>query len=269
MQRFNKSAHAPVGTAFLLVLGLAILPFSLRLAGIQVMINPRISGAMDAWEQVSEAFAASFHPGLSADLSVNQEQGTEQQNGPENCAEAMSQYACRGELIEESDTISDISQVEVPVDVPKAICTRRVGPTRAKRVAASAPPVASIVIAGSVMKHLALDAVNALSFTAEHRIEQRKTQESQKKSEFLKKEFLEKIDTELFKNGIQLTPSAKNITLPKNVKVLVRVKKPASALGQATVQCKVFSAMALERRRQCDRAALISDPVVNPDHSEF
>jgi hypothetical protein len=265
MQRFNKSAHAPVGTAFLLVLGLAILPISLRFAGIQVTINPKISGAMDAWEQVSEAFAASFHPGLSADLSVNQEQDKDQQNGTENCVEPESHYACRGELEEESDPIGDISQVEVP----KATCTRRVGPNRAKRIAASAPPVASIVVAGSVMKHLALDAVNALSFTAEHRIEQRKTQQFQKKSEFLKKEFLEKIDTELFKNGLQVTPSAKNITLPKNLKVLVRVKKPASALGQATAQCKVFSAMALERRRQCDRAALISEPVVNPDHSEF
>jgi hypothetical protein len=51
--------------------------------------------------------------------------------------------------------------------------------------------------------------------------------------------------------------------------VQVRFKKPATATGETAAQCKVFSALSLERRRQCDRASLMSVPVVNPDNSEF
>jgi hypothetical protein len=265
MQRINKSGHSPVGTAFFLVLGLAILPFSLRFAGIQVSFNPKLSGAMDAWQQISEVFAASYNPGAPADLSVNREQDTDQQKGSEECADSVSEYACNGQLEEEFDTISDISKPAAP----NTTCSRRTGTPRVKRVNASTPPVASIVIAGTVMKHLALNAVNALNFVADQRIERMKTQEIQKKTDFLKNIDLKKIEMELFKNGIPALTSTKNITVPKNVKVQVRFKKPASASGEATAQCKVFSALSLERRRQCDRAALISVPVVNPDSSEF
>jgi len=84
MQRINKSGHSPVGTAFFLVLGLAILPFSLKFAGVQVSFNPQLSGATDAWQQISEVFAASYHTGLPADLSVNQEQPTDHNRAVKN-----------------------------------------------------------------------------------------------------------------------------------------------------------------------------------------
>jgi|SRR5215510_2433152 len=260
MQRLNKSGHSSVGTAFFLVLGLAILPFSLRFAGIQVSFSPKLSGAMDAWQQISEVFAASYNPVVPTDLSVNQEQDSDTQRDDGECTDSASEYACNGQPEEEFDTISNVSKTEDP----NTTCSRRTAKTRAKRVAASAPPVASIVVAGTMMQHLALNAVNALNFASEQRIARLKAQEVQKKTEFLKN-----IEMELFKNGIPGLTSTKNITVPKNFKVQVRFKTPVSASGKTAAQCKVFSALSLERRRQCDRASLISLPVVNTDTSEF
>jgi len=260
MQRINKSGHSPVGTAFFLVLGLAILPFSLKFAGVQVSFNPQLSGATDAWQQISEVFAASYHTGLPADLSVNREQPTDRQQGSEECTDSATQSACNGQVEEEFDTISDISKPQTP----NATCSTRTAKTHAKRVAASGPPVAAIVVAGTVMQHLALNAVNALNFAADQRIPRFKAREVQRKTEFLNN-----IEMELFKNGIPGLTSTKNVTVPKNLKVQVRFKKPATATGETAAQCKVFSALSLERRRQCDRASLMSLPVVTTDTSEF
>jgi len=260
MQRINKSGHSPVGTAFFLVLGLAILPFSLKFAGIQVSFNPQLSGATDAWQQISEVFAASYHTGLPADLSVNREQEKDQQQqDSEECTDSASEYACNGEPDEEFDTISNSSKAVVP----DTTCTKRTAKTRVKHVTASAPPVASIVVAGTLVRHLALNAVNSLNFASEQRIERLKAQEVQRKTEYLKN-----IEIELFKNGIPSVNFTKNTSIPKNLKVQVRFKKPATASGENTA-CKVFSSLTMERRRQCDRASLVSIPVVNVDNSEF
>src|SRR5215468_6236683 len=218
MQRLNKSGHSQVGTAFFLVLGLAILPFSLRFAGIQVSFNPKLSGALDAWQQISEVFTTSYNSAVLTDVSVNQQQDTDAQKDDAECTDSPSEFACNGQIEEELDTFSNVSKLEAP-----ATCLRRTAKARVKPVAASKTPVASIVVAGTVMQHLALNAVNALNFVSEHRIARLKTQEVQKKTEFLSN-----IEMELFKNGIPGLTTTKNITIPKNLKVQVRFKKPAA-----------------------------------------
>lgn len=266
MQRLNKSQNAPVSTALILVLGLAILPFSLRFAGIQLPINPSLSGAMDAWQQISEIFAASPNPVVISDPSVNQEEDSEQQCSDEHPADPTSQLSCYVEAKKGCATFGDIS-----ADTPKASGTRRATTNRSKRVNASEQPVASIVIAGSEIRQMALNALNALNITGEQRIEWANTKQFHEKAELFKSqksEFLKNIDIQ-FQNGSSGKARPGNIAVPKNLKVTVKMKRPASASGQSTAQCKVFSALSQERRRECDRAALISLPVVNVDNSEF
>jgi hypothetical protein len=258
MQPFNKSSHAPVGTAFFLVLGLAILPFSLRFAGIQLPISPKLSGATDAWQQISEVFVANKFP-VVADLAENREDAGQPSNS-EDTADSVRQLACNGDIEKECDTFGDISTVEAA----KAVSPRRVATGRAKRVKVTKQPVASIVVAGSEIKQMALNALNALNISGEKRFELKKAKEFQLKAEILKN-----INIQLFNDAFPVITPAKNSTVPKNMKMTVRVKRVASAAGESTAQCKVFSAMALERRRQCDRAALINLPVVNVDNSEF
>jgi len=265
MQRLNKSQNAPVSTALILVLGLAILPFSLRYAGIQLPINPSLSGAMDAWQQISEIFAASQNPVVISDSSANQEEDSEQRCSDEHPADPTSQLSCYVEAKKGCDTFGDIS-----ADTPKASGTRRGTTNRSRRVSASEQPVASIVIAGSEIRQMALNALNALNITGDQRIEWAKSRQFHEKAELFKSqksELFKNIDIQ-FQNGFSgIGP--KNIAAPKNLKVTVKMKRPASASGQSTAQCKVFSALSQERRRECDRAALISLPVVNVDNSEF
>jgi hypothetical protein len=267
MQRLNKSQNAPVSTALYLVLGLAILPFSLRFAGIQLPINPSLSGAMDAWQQISEIFAASQNPVVISDPSVNQEEDSEQRCSDEHSIDPTSQLAWYVEAKKGCDTFGVISAVHTP----RTINTRRATTNRSKRASAPEQPVASIVIAGSEIRQMALNALNALNITGEQRIERYKTQQFHAKAELFKSrksELLKNIDIQ-FQNGFSGIAGPRNIAVPKNLKVTVKMKRPASASGQSTAQCKVFSALSQERRRECDRAALISLPVVNVDISEF
>jgi hypothetical protein len=272
MQRLNKSPNAPVSTAFLLVLGLAILPFSLRVAGIPFPISPSLSGAMDAWQQISEVFAANQNPVVIADPAVNQDENSDQCSD-EDAADPISQLACYAEAKKGCDTFGDISAA----GTSRAIKTRRAATNRRKRLSESEQPVASIVIAGSEIKQMTLNALNALNITAERRIERTKTQQFHEEAEHFKNqksEFLKNFDIQ-FQNDFSGITGPRNIAVPKNIKVTVnkmtvnKMKRPASASGQSTAQCKVFSSMLLERRRECDRAALISLPVVNVDNSEF
>lgn len=266
MQRLNKSQNAPVSTALILALGLAILPFSLRFAGIQLPINPTLSGAMDAWQQISEIFAASQNPVVISDPSVNQEEDSEQRCSAEHPADPTSQLSCYVEAKKGCDTFGDIPAAVTP----KVGGTRRATTNRSKQVSASEQPVASIVIAGSEIRQMALNALNALNMTGEQRVEWAKTKQFHEKAELLKSqksELFKNIDIQ-FQNGFSGIGS-KNIAVPKNLKVTIKMKRPASASGQSTAQCKVFSALSQERRRECDRAALISFPVVNVDNSEF
>jgi len=60
MQRLNRPAHAPLGMAFFLFLGLAIVPVSLKAAGVHLSFSPSLSAAADAWKEISEVFGASY-----------------------------------------------------------------------------------------------------------------------------------------------------------------------------------------------------------------
>src|SRR5262249_22194851 len=63
MQRLNKTAHAGLGLTFFLFLGLAIVPFSLRAAGVQVSISPRLSAAIDVWRQIADVLGSGYQSG--------------------------------------------------------------------------------------------------------------------------------------------------------------------------------------------------------------
>src|SRR5438552_7079264 len=63
------SHRPPLGTAFFLFLGLAIVPISLKAAGVHVNFSPRLSAAVDAWKQVSEVFGRSYQPSAEPEFA--------------------------------------------------------------------------------------------------------------------------------------------------------------------------------------------------------
>lgn len=245
MQRFNKSAQAPVGTVLFLFLGLAILPFSLKAVGVRVNLSPRISAAMDAWQQVAELFGASYQPGTVADLSVAPESDSSPSIPRDTSIDQPRDFACAREF-EDKRTCADLLESSVsPLPAQRTSCK----PLLRRPVAPK--QVASIVVASSVMKSKAVEALSGLRLELDTRVE-----------------LLKGIEKQLFRPGFAPVVGLKNLPITKDMRVLVRTKRAAAASFEKT-ECKVYSAMASDRKRDSERAALISAPNMSPDYSEF
>ena len=66
MQRLHKSPQAGLGLTFFTFLALAIIPFSLRAAGVRVSISPRLSAAIDVWRQISDGLGSGYQSGAES-----------------------------------------------------------------------------------------------------------------------------------------------------------------------------------------------------------
>ena len=124
MQRHNRSAPAPRGAAFFLFLGLAIVPLSLRAAGVQVSFNPSLSAAADAWQQIADVFGSGYQPAREFTSSMPADQGIEPLRAFDSSACPNREFACAREVNELSATVEGASKVPVP----QAGTTRRLCP---------------------------------------------------------------------------------------------------------------------------------------------
>jgi len=246
MQRFNKSTQAPVGTVFLLVLGLAILPFSLKAAGVRVSLSPRVSAVMDAWQQVAELFGANYQPGTAVDLSVTPESDNNPSIPVDTSIGQPLHFACAREFEPEQRTRGDFLQPGVsPLPARRNQCKA------VPRRPVAAKQVASIVVASSLMKSQAVEALSGLRLEMDTRVE-----------------LLKGIEKQLSRPDFAQTARFKNLPITKDLRVLVRTRRRAAASSEKT-ECKVYSALASERKRDSERASLISAPNMSPDYSEF
>lgn len=252
MQRLNRTTHAPVGTAFFLFLALAILPVSLRILGVQVSFSPRLSAATDAWQQITEVFGASYQTGANAGLSVVKEPESIPSMPSDGCFAPTRRLACGREFEGPNQFISQPS-------ASKTASVRRVSPRISPRPSLSVKQVASFVVANSVMKVRAMEALNALKLHTTSREELLKNRDK----------ILKSIEGKFSEGDLAPYVEIRNLPTSKTLKMLVRIKRPATVSPAKAAECKGFSAMALERRRQCDRATLTSMPATGPDNSEF
>jgi hypothetical protein len=253
MQRINRSAHAPVGTAFFLFLGLAILPFSLRAAGVQVSFSPRLAAAMDAWQQIADVFGASYHPAPASELSVVKDLDSDPSNPIESPVRPSSEFACAQKAEEWAGTVVDVSEARALNVAP----VRRAFSKSASRRSLPSNQVVLVVAAEAIKasfeKHApAIGALGALKLAT------------------LKREdLLKSIDKQVFKQTFEPIGEARNLPVSKNIRVLVLVKRAAAGSSAKTAECKVFSALASARRHECDRAILTGMTTGSADHSEF
>jgi hypothetical protein len=67
MQKINKTTSAPLAAAFF-VLSLAIMPFSLKVVGLTLSLNPSMYAVVDVWNQVAGSFGSEYQPATSAEL---------------------------------------------------------------------------------------------------------------------------------------------------------------------------------------------------------
>ena len=248
MQRLNRAAHAPVGAALFLFLVLAILPISLGVAGVQVSFNPRLSAAMDAWQQIAEVFGASYQPGTASDLSVVNASESDSSIAIDRSTSPSTGFGCARRPEALTTTLNDASDPRV-----LKACPRRASPRVESRHSLAAKLVASVVVASFKNQARVIGVLGAVKLDTVTR-----------------EEMLKSIETQVLKPRFEAI-EIKNLPIPvsKRVRVLVPMKRAAAASSAKTAQCKVFSALASSRSHECERAMLTGVPVTSPDNSEF
>ncbi|SRR6266404_1217480 len=248
MQRLNRAAHAPVGAALFLFLVLAILPISLGVAGVQVSFNPRLSAAMDAWQQIAEVFGASYQPGTASDLSVVNASESDSSIAIDRSTSPSTEFGCARRPEALTTTLNDASDPRV-----LKACPRRASPRVESRHSLAANRVASVVVASFNNQARVIGVLGAVKLDTVTR-----------------EEMLKGIEMQVLKPIFEAI-EIKNLPIPvsKSVRALVPMKRAAAASSAKTAQCKVFSALASSRSHECERAMLTSMPVTSPDNSEF
>jgi hypothetical protein len=255
MQRINRSAHAPVGTAVFLFLGLAILPVSLRVAGVQVSFSPRLSAASDAWQQIADVFGASYVAAPAAELCVVKDLDVDPATPAETCTRPRSDFACAGDFEKSAVQRADANS------------TRERKPAFAFRAASKSE---SIGVPGANRVALSV-AAEAIKTSFENQISRNDAMRAMKIDIATQNELVKDLRKQVFMRGFE-PPTAdqiRNLTLPKGMRVLVHTKRATAGLLPRTAECKVYSALAQARRQECERAGLISNLPTGTDNSEF
>jgi len=246
MQRLNKSAHAPMGTAFFLFLCLAIVPVSLKALGVQVGISPRLSAAIDAWHQIAEVVGSNSQAG--SETSALNNSGNE----PSRVADEIT---CPRELayVDALEQMPRPSQDVIEGSTTRAVSTQVGCPKAASRTSTETKRVEPKVVSAATDMSFGKRgrAIEVFSAT---------TLESVANNEVLRH-----IDKQVLRRGFE---RSRMLPIPEDLKVLIRMKPSIAPSTIKGAQGKVRTAFASERRRERERASLTMLPTT-PENCEF
>ena len=221
MQRLNRPAHAPLGMAFFLFLGLAIVPVSLRAAGVHLSFSPSLSAAADAWREISGVFGSSYQQ--SADPLVPDVTNSDSDAKPSDSDCTNHFVACTGEA----------ERVPLSTPVPTVIAPKSQCP-RSARVIITVPALASVTRSES-------DSTNV---QAEVKLEE--TTKLLKSFAVMKLDAvahksLNNVERRSFRRNFAQREFFKNIPAPASLRVLLQLKPPVMAPSAARrpVECKL------------------------------
>ncbi|SRR5258708_18476846 len=251
MQRFNRSAHTPLGTAFFLFVSLAIIPVSLKAAGLQLGFSPRLSAALDIWRQIAQTFGPNYEAGSGSDLAAFISSDGEPSQAAEDEACPQRQYACDREVEESSATFSEIPAAFVPAVNGQRVACLNAGPRNRSKDKRLESSVAAVQFSSNIES--SARALKALS--------------ADRAETTLRVEVLKILEKCALSRSTDVNDSIKNLPIPKGFRMLVRFKQPAvpSITGAA---CKVRTALAPAGMLKLERASLNSSPAA-PDNCDL
>lgn len=256
MQRFHKPAHAPLGTVFFLFISLAIIPVSLKAAGLQMGLSPRLSAAIDIWRQIAQSFGPNYEAGSAPELAalISSESAPSKTVESEACP--LRQYACDQEVEDSPQSLEEIPAVFGPAAAAQRTPCSRTAP----RVQPKPRRLDSDVVAMefgskefSVNTEAGARALKALS--------------SYRAEAALQVEVLKILEKCAVPGRPELSGSVKNLEIPKSFRMLVRFKQ-AAATSMTGAQCKVRAALAPAGTLKLERASLNNAPAA-PDNCDL
>ena len=254
MQRMNRSTHAPVGAALFLFLGVAILPVSLRVTGVEVSFSPRFAAAMDAWHEVAAVFGADYQGVPASELAVVKDLDTDL-NNPTGSSESApgTHFACSRQA--EGDPAAEVRTIGVRSI--KSVSAPRAGFKAASRRSVSSGHAAMVA------------AAEAIKASFEKQVPKMSAFGTFKAASWNREELLKGLDKQLINLSVEQIVEAQRSRTSKNMRVLFRHKRAVAGASPKAAERKGFSAIASARSRECERATLTGMTIPNPEHSEF
>ena len=253
MQRMTRSAHAPVGAALFLFLGVAILPVSLRVTGVEVNFSPRFAAAMDAWHEVAAVFGADYQGVPASELAVVKDLDTDLNSPTESSESApVSHYACS----RQAEVDPAVEARTIGVRSIKSVSTRRAGFKTASRRSVSSGQAAMV-------------AAEAIKMSLEKQVPKMSAFGTFKAASWNREELLKGLDKRLLNLSVEQIVEVQSSRTSKNMRVLFRHKRAVAGASPKEAERKGFSAIASARSRECERATLTGMTIPTPDHSEF
>ena len=248
MQRLNRSAPAPRSSAFFLFLGLAIVPLSLRMAGVQVSFSPSLSAAADAWQQIAEVFGSGYQPSRAFDPPPPNDHGSEPVRAFDSSACPGREFACAREVDELSAPVGDSSVRPLQTGSPRRLCLKASIRASAMPAAIERRAAAAVTRASLQTYVRGLGTLGALKLaTVTH-------------GSLLKNDaMLRDIERQLVKGSL---------LIPQDLLMFVKVKSQTIPSATKAAQCKVRAALDSARRIERERAAA-SLSSLNPDNCEL
>jgi len=253
MQRTSKTAH--VGAAFFLCLSLAVVPVSLRVAGVQLTLSPRLAAAVEVWGQISEAFGGGYQMTTPSELAAVETPDDQ----PSNAAEVSSDRAdfdCAGE----TGAAPLVSQPPKEVPCQVARIARRACPKTGERESIARSAVDTNT--GELAVH-----AGAIAAAFSARANTLENLHSIKLDTAVQKEWLSALEKQFRVRRVESKRKIKDLNISEGLKVLIQMKSPVASNRAA--ECKVRAAMASVRRIELQRAGLVIDQSANPDNCEF
>ncbi|HSB11597.1 MAG TPA: hypothetical protein VLM38_19065 [Blastocatellia bacterium] len=252
MQRTSKTAH--LGTAFFLCLGLAVVPVSLRFAGVPLTLSPRLAAAMDVWGQITEAFGGGYQRGAQSELAAVKCPEGEPSNAADDAQDRI-ETACAREAI------------PAPAILPAANDGHPQRTSIARRACPKATERRAIERSLAVIDSGAL-AIHAGAIEAAFKAGADSLQGLDSlKQAAVQKEWLSSIESQFRLRRVESKRRFKTLEIPQSLRVLIQIKSPAASSKAA--ECKVRAAIESVRRVELQRAALLRDQSANPDNCEF
>lgn len=260
MRRLNKTTRAPMGTAFFLFVSLAIIPVSLKAAGLDLGLTPRLSAAIDIWSGVASVFGPNYGGAGGSELAaLIIPDASPSAASEETCPQQ--QYACLREADElyPSATTTEIATMPTAstaqlAKAPRVLCELASRNRANNKLAESnfAPPEIPAEIPAEIKVNVDAD---ARIFRA---LERRKVDAT------MQREWLSRVERIINPRTVDHT-WINPLPVPKSFRMLIRMKQSATS-SVTGAECKARAA--LEAGGRLERASLNSTPAA-PDNCDL
>jgi hypothetical protein len=233
MQKINKTTSAPLAAAFF-ALSLAIMPFSLKVVGLTLSLNPSMYAVVDVWNQIAGSFGSGYQPATSAELiAISNLDSNKASDATMDAANGISLLAKLEQIEPEQNYQPQFSAIE------------------AENLDASAPQVKSVKVASPrchTVKRVGADSYyREIQARISQHAEELKAAETAQRALAARSEQLKGLDKHLAAVRFDIGKMLKSFTFNKDVRVFVKVKPVKPMAAPKLTACDLRTALTGEK----------------------